>query len=175
MVYVVESIHQEARSFVTSQKGRTAISAIEQYTADIVAKDPVAIAIGEMLSRLGLSADDSKKPNSVAFIYAIRNSFERDHFSCEQSLGLTHQICREHLASVGIFEGIFFCALHATENIFTPQYINKLCLAGKAQITQSINARRALHSMSGSSQRVSGTGVLDILNYKKRNKIGFKD
>lgn len=73
IIFPQETIEKEAKSFLTINVNRKAVSPLEKHRAQLVAKDPSALAIERALETVGYSIGmDAENPRSIAAIRALQ-------------------------------------------------------------------------------------------------------
>lgn len=78
MVFQLESQQHEALAFVGLNSQKTAVSGVDRFKAMVVAQDPIALGIRDMLAATGHKVHSSKASKNVACIMLIWNLYKRN-------------------------------------------------------------------------------------------------
>jgi hypothetical protein len=175
MVYKVNSIVDEAKGFLGLQKLRTNVKSYENHNAALVAKDPMAVKVDQIVRDAGYEIRKNGTGNyvfdAVSALYVIVKvdaDVAAEAISVCSDIAGGARIFKQVL--MGVFEVQYQSRRQHNRSALTDSNIEKLKKTGMNGLLASINNVKAL-AASGTgdnSRSISAKGILNILNKGRR-------
>lgn len=178
MVYKIDSLTDQARAFLGCAKKRTAIKSYENHKAGLVAKDPMAIKVEQIVTDCGYFVGKNGD-FSFAAVRALESCVKVDPEIAQTAFWVCSEIAGGERIYKEVLFGIFEVEYRSTTQlrgrvIEKSRNLSVLKKAGMAGIIQKINTIRVLAGASTgcNSRAIAAGGVLEILNKNlgKRNR-----
>jgi hypothetical protein len=178
MVYKIDSLTDQARAFLGCAKKRTAIKSYENHKAGLIANDPMAIKVEQIVTDCGYFIGPTGD-FSFAAVRALESCVKVDYEIAQTAFWVCSEIAGGDRIYKEVLLGIFEVEYRSKNQlkggvIENSRNLSVLKKAGMDGIIQKINKIKALagSSTGGNSRSISAGGVLDVLNKNltKRNK-----
>ncbi len=170
LVFRSAEVASEAAGFVQANKNRKPVNAITKYTANIVAKDPVAVRCDAVLREFGISVDKSAKvPGQIACIDACLLIASDSETALRRSLSAALRVCVTHPIMKPIL-----CGLHWIDQNYEllgdEKFLSRLSQYDSSTLMASVRKFQDAHNKS--SIKLYGQAILSVVNRGLRRKYG---
>ena len=170
LVFVGECIGKEAETFLDINNNRSAMSVFEKFKARRIAGDQSVDNCIKLLETTGHFFTNSGSSKGVTCIQAILNSYEKNETATRLLWPLCVEIHGYEIINGEIWTGLYYLYSHGI-SVF--DYRTKLIQAGKTGCLQQINKAKLIHNAGG--EKIHAYGLLEIINYKLKNRIKLSD
>lgn len=174
LVFKVEDKSQEAKAFVGANTIKSNVSSFHVYRGSLVAGEPVAVAVHELLSTYGFTAVqfgrgvfDFRSAGTLSALVKKNAALAEDAFKLAADIANGE----EHVSSV-VLTAVYYLGEHAEGNIFIRPWRAKIISLSIAGIEAA--ARREAHIMGSGGKAVAAKAMLDLINKGKRKRLRFK-
>ena len=175
MVYTTSrGLDEEAASFVGIQTKRTSVTAIQKHIANVVAKDPTAVEIDNVIERYGYRVAESNSTTKNVFrgvgtVYYILRAYKVDdpHDMLTKVVEMSADIFRPNIIDAKVVRGLAYLYRYADKDVFLEKYRRPLIDAGPGLVMANI--RRAEVRMDRAGPAASAVGLLAIINHRRRS------
>lgn len=172
MVVGFEELSDEARAFVLTNTVRGTVSALSTYNADLVAGDPIAIGIREIVEEYGYRIP--RKPgggrNTVSCVSALKRVYKRGASHFRRVMTAVRALCGEESPRDTLIVGLSKLDMHLKgvgATIERSDIADKLMLIGGDRLVQRA---RALTELKGGGEKTYAAAFIDEINKGKRTK-----
>lgn len=174
LVFKVEDKSQEAKAFVGANTMKSSVSSFHAYRGSLVAGEPVAVAVDEMLSKYGFTAVQfGRGPFDFRSAGTLSALVKKNAALAEDAFHLAVDIAggEEHVSSI-VLTAVYHLGGHTEENIFINPWRSKIISLSIAGIEAA--ARREAHIMGSGGKAVAARAMLGLINKGKRKRLRFK-
>jgi hypothetical protein len=170
MVFECVDVKQEASGFLVSNAERKPVSALDKFKALVMTGDATAKVVSDIFAELGVSI--TAKPCAARQLKCVSKCLvlaERDAKVFEWALQSTIELCGDAPIHRDILDGLFW--IEKKYGLCgTKRFDEALAFASRTDILESIAKFSAAEGKRG--EKVCGTGILKVLNYKRRHRFG---
>jgi hypothetical protein len=160
---------KEAMALVERNTNVRRMDAPSKHRLRVIAEETTAMAVQDMLTRLGLSVGGGKSPNSVRFIALITRTFLKSPEACEAALVLQRQAIGDTENMHERIHHAMFCFVMEYGANRMAAHVDRLYReGGKNYILQQINSALAVAGASGAGSRMLVTGLKQAINKRLR-------
>lgn len=168
MVFDNLNITDMSKVFVGVQENRRAVEASQKHKAKVICKDPIALAVEEIITKYGycVPCGGNKKEfvfDSVSTLYSLvkydSKIAERAFYVCSE-IAQGDKIYKEMLC--GVFELEWRSILQKGHTIFTEGNIEKLASQSVSVIRREINRLSA--ECGQNNRKIQSRAILDLIN-----------
>jgi len=176
MVFESDGLVEEADIFIKTNTMKSVVTQYQKYCAGITAEGEIYLKIKKILARHGYCAAEptGRKKHSFQALGIIHKLVVENEELAEKAFGLCAELAVDgEVFSGAILNGIYVCAkkLPKSVDMFSGEIKNKLKRSRIENIEMEINRKK--HLLGRGGELVAALAVLDIINYKCRNKIHF--
>lgn len=177
MIFADTSESTEARAFVDVNTGRSPVKAFHKWRAKLVAGDPVAAAIKQMVQASGYRVTSCGNVDfTVCCVSAIEKCMTASPELCERVWGLATQICNgkpiHDRLVLGLFAAEKFLARSKCDkSLFDHDVKTRLIACGDVGLNEEI--ARVVNYRNKGGEASYGQGVINAANFRRReaNKL----
>lgn len=176
MVYSLAHISDRAKAFLGMNKYRTNVSAIDAHRNAVMARDPLAIKMNDIVVDCGYKVTYSGILYSFQSVATLARMVAKDEEIARNAFYLCTDIARDgETIPANILKGIFELeyilakTVGKKQTIFTSYNEQKLKAAGIDGIMHEINSKRFKSATKTYSAEVCGLGVMEVINKKRRS------
>jgi len=173
MVFECVDVKQEAAGFLVSNAERKPVGALDKFKALVMTGDSAAEIVSNVFDRLDITV--ATKPDHARQLKCVSKCLvlaERNAEVFAWALQSTIAVCGNHPVHRDILDGLFW--IETKYGLCgTDRFDEALAKADRADILASIAKFAAAEGKRG--ERVCGTGILKVLNYKRRNRFGIEE
>ena len=177
MVFEVEEIKEEASGFCKMNMMRSPVRSFDHFRAEIVADNPLAISLDNMLSELGIVVcANPRKQNELKCIGSIRQQFKIDPVSTKRAL--VAALAAGNRDNVYIHESIasgFFyldSIIDLADGISNPRFLDRVSKVGSMKMIDGIARAKSYYVKGGG--KVFAQGIIDTLNHGMHKRFEIK-
>jgi len=172
------NIQDEAADFLIANKERKPLTGVDSFKAQVAAGDPIAIAVNDMVHSTGRvigTATDAKTVRCVAMLYTCMQS---NATAMKQLWPLICELCADESIDNRFVAGLHWLETRLVDqneeerSVLEASNRRKLAEAGIRKILHSIGDAAAYYHRGG--QAVFAKGILNVLNYKRRNILKLR-
>jgi hypothetical protein len=170
MVFECVDVKQEAAGFLFSNAERKPVGALDKFKALVMTGNQTAVFLSQVFDRLGIViSSEPKQARQLKCVSKCLVLAERDSKVFEWALQSTIELCGDHAVHRDILDGLFW--IEKKYGLCgTRRFDEALAKASRADILASIAKFAAAEGKRG--EKVCGTGILKVLNSKRRNRFG---
>ena len=173
MVFECVDIKKEAAGFLVANAERKPVGALDKFKALVMTGDPAAKIVSDVFDELAI--DVTSRPDHARQLKCVSKCLslaERNAEVFAWALQSTIAVCGEYPVHRDILDGLFW--IETKYGLCgTPRFDMALAKASRADILDSIAKFAAAEGKRG--ERICGTGILKVLNYKRRNRFGIEE
>jgi hypothetical protein len=177
IIHDLKGVKNEAEEFLVINSLRRALNGIEKFSAQKVSGDPVALAVEDMVVSSG-RAVGVRGGGGLLCVRAMTRAMTTDAavmraiwpLIIEISIG--ESIDQRMLTALFALERRLVDAAGAKRSLTEADNRRKLVEAGYSKVMRAIGEASAYYNKGGDV--VWARGVLNILNYKKQNRLSLK-
>lgn len=173
MVFECVDVKQEAAGFLVANAERKPVGALDKFKALVMTGDSAAKIVSDVFEKLAVTV--ATKPDGSRQLKCVSKCLvlaERDAEVFTWALQSTIAVCGNHPVHRDILDGLFWIEVKYGL-CGTDRFDEALAKADRADILASIAKFAAAEGKRG--ERVCGTGILKVLNYKRRNRFGIEE
>lgn len=170
LVFRSAEVASEAAGFVRANRNRKPVNAITKYTANIIAKDPVAVRCDAVLREFDISVEKTAKTQRQiacvdACLYIARDSGEalRRALSAALRVSVTHPVVKP------ILMGLYWIDQNY-ELLGDEKFLSRLSQHDSAALMAVVRKFQEAHNRS--SYKLYGQAILSVINRGLRRKYG---
>lgn len=172
MVFELSDVSQEAKGFLDANTVRGPVKAVHKFKAELVACDPLSLAIHEMCERTGYKiVDGGTSDFTVTCVAALRSAMDTDSVLCRKVWALCVEICEGKTVSGRMFQSLFVLERFLSksdESIFSRHNHDSLVRAGASEILKKIMEAHHYYGQGGAA--IGAQGITNLLNFKRRSR-----
>lgn len=171
MVFDAETIEIEAKAFVGRNLLKSAVGSYDKHKASIIAKEPTALAVEEILNKYGyIVARNTSVLYGISAIRSLTRLIQRDPQRTDAMLKLCTEIAENgEQLSHKIMTGMFY--LVGKTNILSREWRKQLEKLGLKVLEKEMIRSGIINNKGG--ERIWAQGVESILNKQRRTKLKF--
>jgi hypothetical protein len=173
MVFECVDVRQEAAGFLVSNAERKPVGALDKFKALVMTGNDAAKIVSDVFDTLGISVtSDPHQARQLKCVSKCLVLAERNAEVFEWALRSTIEVCGDNPVHRDILDGLFW--IETKYGLCgTARFDEALAKASRADILASIAKFAAAEGKRG--ERVCGTGILKVLNYKRRLRFGTEE
>jgi hypothetical protein len=166
VIFEIDSIEDEAKGFSNINKCRKPMSSLNVFKADLVARDPEAIRLSEILdkNKVHLVGSSTKSPMSLKSVASCRKMIRENEVSFERTVEFISELCKNDPIYEVILSGLYYIDRHLTVNLDNARLRKRLLSLGPALLKKAATREAALYSGGGS--KIWAIGII-----KEANKV----
>jgi hypothetical protein len=165
---------EAAKLFVDGNGQRRNINALDMHRARVVAKDPFAISIENMVKDSGYTIKNGPIPFQFQAVSALYSLARTDMEIATKAFDLCAEVAGGEQIPNYVLIGVFECGKKMEEQrkgtLFSDQHIEKLKSVGTKGVMCSINTCKFTSPTASYSKIVCGKGVQEVLNKGRRTQ-----
>jgi len=175
LCFEVDNIEEEATGFYEINLHRGALHTTDKFRAMLVKKDPVAVAVNELVRSTGRTIGKYSAANTINCVGVLMRCYEMDSARLERLFPVMVEILhgqpfhRDLVAALFWLEG----ALPADESLTRPRWTARLKQVGYDELHRSMAETCAY--LNARTPKSAGIGVAKAINKGLRQKLIAKD
>jgi len=174
MIFQAEAVTQEADAFIGANTVRGTVTSWQRFKAQVVARDPVALAVKETVEASGYRVSEGGNGDGVVTcVSTLVTAFESDPRRAASIWGVCVGLYKPAAIPFEVFSGLFyldgFLKARQAGEVTDPGIVEKLQQTGTAELENKIRAAVIYRNKGGI--KVYAQGILNALNHKRRNRL----
>ncbi len=176
MVYEMNDRLQEALMFLKINTFRTSMHSVDKMNAELIAKDPIALAVRAMVESCGYTIAASDGSNSghmltVKCVSALKAAVRANDKAANVAWLLSTDLFSGKPVTEDIYSGLFAVECHlmrrSAGSLLDPHNREALSRLTLKELTGSINEAK---TFMGGGSKSSGEGIIRLLNRGRRTR-----
>ena len=174
VVFAVSEVKDEARNFATANTMRGAMKGVEMFKARLVAMDPIALAVNELITASGRKVGGFSSQNHVNCVGLLCKLAKDNGAVLHAAWPVIVDVCHGNVLNSRIVEAICFVEsrLPEGESLSDPRWRSRLIHAGYDELCASMTRFSAAFARGGA--RPWAVGLVAALNKGLRQKLVVK-
>lgn len=165
-VVAVDGEEARAFKFIQSNRTRRAVAAYDMYHAGVVAKDPMACKVKEIVEENGYVIGRNQGANKFTAIVALQTIIKANAVIASRAFGIAAGICDPYNISHKLLKGLFVLLLD--KKGLKPGDIDRLRIIGHKKIEKTIELEQYEAPRGYTSTKVYANGIRRVLRRRKR-------
>lgn len=168
-----------ARLFTEISRGTRPLTALDDYKAALVFREPSAVFVHDILGEHGYSVlAEEGGSRTAAFPRALLMWAKVDEDIFKKSVKVCTEIYAGKRLHVNVFKGIAAAAERAVrydgvkENLYRPENVRKLVKWGADVVERSVKAK-SRGEIGNTTKRGPANGILELINYRRPEHSRF--
>lgn len=176
MVYEMTDRLNEALAFLKINTFRTAMQSVDKMNAELIAQDPIAMAVRAMVEGSGYAITASDGSNSgqqwtVKCVSALKGAVRQNQRAANVAWLICVELFQGKIVTDDVFSGLFALECHLARKSagsLTDEH-NRTALARHTlkEVVGSINEAKAF---MGGGAKAAGEGIVRLLNKGRRSR-----
>lgn len=172
------NIMDEATDFLVANKDRKPLTGFDSFRAMIVAGDPISLQVQELVHASGRIIDDVNPAESVKCVKSMYTCVQANAGAMRRIWPVIVELCTGRGIDNRLVQGMHWLETRLVDEADEERSITeadnkrKLLDAGLDKVLRSIGDACAYYHRGG--QLVFARGILNIINYKRRNKLSMR-
>lgn len=172
LIHYADNVNDEAKAFVARNTMLTGVAAFDRFRASVVAGEPIAIKVGELLQEFNLTAVKGgfTTKGYISCIGAISEIVSSNFEDAKKVLEFCIEIAGEHNVVGRVLLAVFTLHQHFKSDFdILDRYADKLRMHSQKEIELRINQFTAECGGKG-GHVIHAKAILELVNHKKRVK-----
>lgn len=175
IVFSVEDVAEEARGFLNANANRKPVSAVAKHRAAVVAGDPDAVALQQVLDEFGIEPNPTNdgNPDHISCIASAAKKSAESVEDFKLVFGVAIELARasdQQLPAV-LLDGLWYLNRNVEGGVSNPRLRKRLFDTGASRLVEGANRAAAFFAKGGA--KVWATGMLEVLNKGLQKRFSF--
>lgn len=174
IVFVIESIREEARGFVGANTNRKPITGLQKFKAEVIAENITATYVNNLMSQFNIKIERAKgTERTIASISCLLKYARKDRPAFEAVIRIIDKLFGEAKIDKALIEGLFYIHDNCEKDLNDELMQKRLIKVGVKKLNSSIfKATLFFESRSG---KACGHGIFIAINRNIQNKFIMKN
>lgn len=171
LCFEVDSVEEEAAGFYETNLHRGAVSTADRFRAMLIKKDPLALAVNDLVKTSDRTIAKYGAATTVSCIGHLMSIWENDSERVKKIFPLLLKICKGHPFHSSLVTGVFWLegVMPEGESLTDEKHARRLVQIGPVRLNQHIAETSSYYGKR--TARTSAIGILKAMNHGARNKI----
>lgn len=173
MVYGTADIAAEAQAFLKVNNSRKPITGLDRYRAAVVAREPQALVVEDLLHQAGRAAVNGSSTTGVCCLSNLMTMAKQDEAALRRIWPLITEICDGRNIDYRLVVSLFYIerAQQDGGTISRGLWRDRIVSTGAEKLIEAAGRAAAYHATGG--PKIWAGGMVDQLNYKCRHVLAI--